>query len=562
MMRLRVAAPRSRTADDPAGRHAGRALDRQRSVRTAVQSARDEPEHHPREPADDVPQRHRDDADDQLRRPARAAGSGPRNGRRSAQREPRHRANWTIRCSRQPEAELPVQQSELLVSAGDRRATTPPRRFTSPCPHRYGCVASGELSRIRRQRCRPRTRRRARKLYHIHGRAAAAVPRVLVSRFDARRSVDVAFADTPAAQRRNGVAAASAATRYSKLDLIVEANPRQSRRGRELAERAVDIVQFYESILGDSPYSELHARARRERLCPAATAPATSRVLNQPLPRYAGLRGATIRRRSTTIPEFFLAHEIAHQWWGQAVGWRNYHEQWLSEGFAQYFAALYAQQLPRRRRRSPACCGRCAAGRSTSPDQGPSISAIASATSAATSRVFRALVYNKGAAVLHMLRRLVGDEAFFRGLRRFYASRGSARSAPTTSGRRWKRNRAGRSSGSSSAGSTAPPLPQLTFSYRVESAPTDRRRCFTSSRSASVFDLPVTVTLQYADRKSGRRRRSRHRPGRRAARAARRRRCAARDRSDDQRRDDVAARLANRRSSNPRPQSAIVNPES
>ena len=35
-------------------------------------------------------------------------------------------------------------------------------------------------------------------------------------------------------------------------------------------------------------------------------------------------------------------------------------------------------------------------------------------------RVFRALVYNKGAAVLQMLRRLVGDDAFFRGIRRFY----------------------------------------------------------------------------------------------------------------------------------------------
>ena len=33
------------------------------------------------------------------------------------------------------------------------------------------------------------------------------------------------------------------------------------------------------------------------------------------------------------------------------------------------------------------------------------------------SRVFRALVYNKGAMVLHMLRRLIGDDAFFRGLR-------------------------------------------------------------------------------------------------------------------------------------------------
>ena len=37
-------------------------------------------------------------------------------------------------------------------------------------------------------------------------------------------------------------------------------------------------------------------------------------------------------------------------------------------------------------------------------------------------RVFRALVYNKGAMVLHMLRRLMGDEAFFAGLRDFYAT--------------------------------------------------------------------------------------------------------------------------------------------
>ena len=36
------------------------------------------------------------------------------------------------------------------------------------------------------------------------------------------------------------------------------------------------------------------------------------------------------------------------------------------------------------------------------------------------SRLFRAVVYDKGAMVLHMLRRLVGDEAFFGGLRRFY----------------------------------------------------------------------------------------------------------------------------------------------
>ncbi len=35
-----------------------------------------------------------------------------------------------------------------------------------------------------------------------------------------------------------------------------------------------------------------------------------------------------------------LAHEVAHQWWGNQIGWKTYHDQWLSEGFATYAAAL------------------------------------------------------------------------------------------------------------------------------------------------------------------------------------------------------------------------------
>ncbi|MBV9760158.1 MAG: carboxypeptidase regulatory-like domain-containing protein [Acidobacteriaceae bacterium] len=37
-------------------------------------------------------------------------------------------------------------------------------------------------------------------------------------------------------------------------------------------------------------------------------------------------------------------HEVAHQWWGHAVGWASYHDQWLSEGFAEFSAALFLQQ--------------------------------------------------------------------------------------------------------------------------------------------------------------------------------------------------------------------------
>ena len=37
-------------------------------------------------------------------------------------------------------------------------------------------------------------------------------------------------------------------------------------------------------------------------------------------------------------------HEVAHQWWGHAVGWASYHDQWLSEGFAEFSAGLFIQQ--------------------------------------------------------------------------------------------------------------------------------------------------------------------------------------------------------------------------
>ena len=37
-------------------------------------------------------------------------------------------------------------------------------------------------------------------------------------------------------------------------------------------------------------------------------------------------------------------HEVAHQWWGHGVGWASYHDQWLSEGFAEFSAGLFLQQ--------------------------------------------------------------------------------------------------------------------------------------------------------------------------------------------------------------------------
>ena len=65
---------------------------------------------------------------------------------------------------------------------------------------------------------------------------------------------------------------------YKKLDLIVETHPRQSGRGKGLAERAVDVVQFYESIIGDSPYSAFTLARHRD----VASRRPQSRVLRGP----------------------------------------------------------------------------------------------------------------------------------------------------------------------------------------------------------------------------------------------------------------------------------------
>ena len=64
---------------------------------------------------------------------------------------------------------------------------------------------------------------------------------------------------------------------------------------------------------------------------------------------YDSLLDATTRNSlrlqdSAEAREYYnivAVHEMSHQWWGHMVGWKTYHDQWLSEGFANFSAALY-----------------------------------------------------------------------------------------------------------------------------------------------------------------------------------------------------------------------------
>jgi aminopeptidase N len=265
-------------------------------------------------------------------------------------------------------------------------------------------------------------------------------------------------------------------------------------RGREVAERSAEIALFYQSIIGDSPYSSF-AVALVESDLPGGHSPGYFAMLNQPLPS-SPLVWRNDPAAFGNYPDFFIAHELAHQWWGQAVGWRNYHEQWLSEGFAQYFAALFAQH----QKGDEVFASMLRQLRKWSLDtseQGPVSLGYRLGHIRGESRVFRALVYNKGAAVLHMLRRMIGDDEFFRGLRRFYRD-SRFRKVGTDDLQAAMERESGKPLDRFFQqwiyGAT---IPRVKVAYRLDGSEVVLR----IEQIGEVFDLPVTVSLQYADRK-------------------------------------------------------------
>ena len=114
-----------------------------------------------------------------------------------------------------------------------------------------------------------------------------------------------------------------------------------------------------------------------------------------------------------------VVHEVAHQWWGNAVTEKDWDDVWLSEGFATYFTHLHTEQFE----------GRDAFVRGLRGDVNTILSAQKAAPDqpvihrnlADMSRVLNRLVYQKAGWVLHMLRGTIGTDNFWKGIREYYA---------------------------------------------------------------------------------------------------------------------------------------------
>jgi aminopeptidase N len=167
--------------------------------------------------------------------------------------------------------------------------------------------------------------------------------------------------------------------------------------------RTTKMLAFYSELIGPYPYKKL--------------------ALVESSTRFGGMENASNiffdekAYDGSGHLEGTVAHEIAHQWFGDSVTEADWHHLWLSEGFATYFGHLFFEREE----------GRDKLVRLMREDKNAYLSANASnprpICDPAVTDLFKLLNannYQKAAWVLHMLRHIMGNEKFFEGIRDYY----------------------------------------------------------------------------------------------------------------------------------------------
>ena len=110
-----------------------------------------------------------------------------------------------------------------------------------------------------------------------------------------------------------------------------------------VADVALQAVQYYSTLFGPYPYPRLaiaQAPGTFGQGWPELVYLPTLSFLSKSERAEMGLS----RGGNDPMGSEIIAHEIAHQWWGNLLDWQTYHDQWLSEGLASYAAALFLAQ--------------------------------------------------------------------------------------------------------------------------------------------------------------------------------------------------------------------------
>ncbi len=180
-----------------------------------------------------------------------------------------------------------------------------------------------------------------------------------------------------------------------KIEILNYVYPENLAKAKEETPRTLEIMQLYNQIIGEYPFA-------REKYGHA----------------QFGWGGGMEHQTMSFMFSFgfeLVAHELAHQWFGDCITLASWHDIWLNEGFATYMTGLAYENL-------------------LNDNWWPvwkkvNLELIKSVPNGSVyvqdttnvSRIFSSrLSYSKGAYLLHMLRWVLGDEDFFNGLRSYF----------------------------------------------------------------------------------------------------------------------------------------------
>ena len=187
---------------------------------------------------------------------------------------------------------------------------------------------------------------------------------------------------------------------------------------------AADALSFFSQTVAPYPYEKLALIVGATRFGGMENSSAivfTNNLFDQRPPNLNAPAGSSNSLSAhfgiPTRIESVVAHEIAHQWFGDSVTESTWADLWLSEGFATYFAGLFIQKYDgedafRQYMRNATDRYLTFEKRAKFP--------IHDTETVKLMGLLNENNYEKGAWVLHMLRSQLGDEAFFKGLRDYY----------------------------------------------------------------------------------------------------------------------------------------------
>ena len=289
----------------------------------------------------------------------------------------------------------------------ERSPTTRRRRCGFACPKGIRRSRADRWTRDIRKRCRPKGARS-----WVEYRFSATQP-VRYLGWATSRFVHVDSASFSIAAAEEDDAPLTGAS-YTFGEITVESSGMLQRRGRELFDETQRVMKFYGSVLSDIPYPSF-TLAVVEREQPGGHSPPYFATLSHPPPATPiswRTRSSVLRRVSRVLSR---ARDRASM-----VGAGGRLEELPRAVDQRGVRAVLRRDVRRAREERAASSAQVIAQMARwtldRSDQGPVYLGYRLGHIRNDGRVFRALVYNKGALTLHMLRKLIGDDAFFRGL--------------------------------------------------------------------------------------------------------------------------------------------------